>query len=89
MYKENITDKMTSRKNQKEFWNLLGKLSGKKVDTSMYVSHNSLHSHFKSLLNTSKCNDFPPVSKEHGPLDYTITPEELKKAATCLKVVLS
>ena len=67
-----------SHKNPNEFWKLLGKLSDKKTKTSSYVSHNSLTSHFQSLLNPTKKTNYPPLCSENGPLDHEITLEELK-----------
>ena len=86
-YKQKITDEMnSSHKNQKQFWRLLDKLSDKKENTSAFLSHNSLLSHFKSLLNSAGSEEIPPECKEHGQLDQPITEEELKTASeNCLK----
>ena len=85
-YKQNIVDEISgSQKNQKHFWKLLDKLSDKKESTSAFVSHNSLLSHFKSLLNSSHSKEIPQECLEHGQLDQPITEEELKKASGCLK----
>ena len=52
---------------------------------SMHVSHNSFSTHFKNLLNCSNQNEIPRKCKEAGQLDYSITPDELKKASEILK----
>ena len=46
--------------NQKEFCKLLDKLSKKKNNGSNYIDHETLSSHFRSLLNTKLQEDTPP-----------------------------
>ena len=81
-----ITDKLSQTdKSQREFWKLLDKLSAKKEKTSCYISHKSLTSYFKSLLNTKNPTELPPKCTERGPLDNKISLEELKKVSGILK----
>ena len=87
-YKKGILNEMANNynnKNQKDFWKLLDKLSQKKPNISNYIKHDTLSSHFRSLLNTKGQVNLPPDSKERGPLDGTITLEELEIAAAILK----
>ena len=87
-YKRGILNKMAVKKssnNQKEFWNLLDKLSKKKTNVSNYIDHETLSSHFRSLLNNKHQIDIPPDSTERGPLDDAITLDELKKGSVTLK----
>ena len=70
---------------QKKFWKLLDKLSKKKTNFSNYIAHKTLSSHFRSFLNNKLQEDIPPDSTERGPLDDSITLDELKKASAILK----
>lgn len=75
--------KMKTEKNQKEFWKLLKKISPNKSEFSG-ISPGVFAKHFESILSTSAetniCGDGVT-----GPLDYTITHEELRNAAHILK----
>ena len=71
--------------NQKEFWKLLDKLSKTKTNVSNYIDHETLSSHFRSLLNNKLQGDIPPDSTVRGPLDDAITLDELMKASAILK----
>ena len=60
-YKQSITDKVSqTHKSQREFWQLLDKLSAKKEKISSYVSQKALINHFKTLLNTINPIDILP-----------------------------
>ena len=75
--------KMKTEKNPKEFWKMLKKVSPNKSEFSG-ISPGIFVEHFQSILSTSsKINTSDDGVA--GPLDYTITHEELKQAALILK----
>ena len=74
---------MKNEKNQKEFWKILKKMSPNKSESSG-ITPIAFVKHFQSLLSTSTKIDISRDS-DNGPLDYTITQEELKQASHILK----
>lgn len=69
----------------KEFWNLFRKISPKSKKNTVMPNMSKFVEHFKKISNSSRPLDIPPVCSDVGPLDFTITSEELLKAAEKLK----
>ena len=85
-YKQRVTEKLSqTHSSQREFWKTLDKLSDKRGKTSSYLSHHSMSTHFKNLLNTKESISVPPKCHEEGPVDDKISLKELKKATGILK----
>ena len=88
-YRLKIINEMNiKRGDQKKFWKLLGKLKNPKTDQ---LFQNSIYgrnwnNHFKCVLNDNTREiKYPPVCLDTGPLDETITEDELSKASYILK----
>jgi hypothetical protein len=87
-YKENIIKQLNcTKKNTKIFWKLLDKLKPKREDDTLKsgISGNRWLNHFKSIFTSDKTFSYPTNPHIHGPLDYTITNEELNDASYVLK----
>ena len=73
------------KKQQKEYWNRLRKLEGRKEEQK-YVPDFTLINHFKELLYDDRVTlKFNKQNKTKGALDYPISPEELQDATKILK----
>ena len=88
-YKLEIVNKMNlTGKNQKYFWRLLDKLDGPSHDNMFkdLISGDRWIDHFKKVLRDENRNiSYPEDSADQGPLDHTITMEELKEAEYVLR----
>ena len=74
-----------SKKQQKEYWNGLRKLEGRR-DEQKYIPDFTLINHFKELLYDDRITlEFDQQRTNEGTLDYPISPEELKDATRILK----
>jgi hypothetical protein len=87
-YKKNIMNELATKKhegNQKDFWKILKKISSKKKSDPIHPSSFQFVEHFKETFNSKRSQEIPPESKEKGPLDYTISVNELEGASRKLK----
>ena len=83
-----VTEMNITGKNQKYFWKLLDKLdcSHSKDMFKDCISGNRWTQHFKSVLkDEGREIDYPEDSLEQGPLDYTISMEEMDDASYVLR----
>ena len=83
-YKESILQQISSKTEQKEYWQLINKLINNK-DDNLHVSEQKLLAHFQKLLYGSTNDQFPINDTEVGELDYIITTDELKKQPQFLR----
>lgn len=77
-----------TKNNTKMFWKLLEKLSSNKKDgnsSTSGVSANRWLNHFKNIFSNEKTFSYPTNPSKIGPLDFTITKEEINEAAYILK----
>ena len=83
-YKKSIIEQINSEnKNPKLFWKLLDKLSVNKKPDRTSIQSTDLVNYFHS-----KCNSeakYPIDNTKHGPLDYSISMDEMKEASSILK----
>ena len=70
----------------KKFWNSLRKLNKEQeMDYVSCISEQSWTEHFKKIRQTDIEPNYPPDFETPGPLDYSISLEELKDAEGVLK----
>ena len=88
VYKKGVLHKMNlNKKNGKIFWKLLEKLDLNKTDKNFLTSipMNKWTKHFRNILKGSKEPIYPYDCIDVGPLDFTITLEEMQDAAYILR----
>ena len=69
----------------KEFWKLFRKISPKSQKNYTVPHISKFFEHFNQISNSVRPLDIPPMCNEEGPLDYTISMEELSRATQRLK----
>ena len=86
-YRKKLVDDLqnSERKNSKDFWKKLRKLSPKNISDPRQPSITEFREYFQNLSHSDRPQDVPPLNQENGPLDFIISLEELTDAAKRLK----
>ena len=85
-----LADMQSCSQNDKRFWNILNKMKDKSMTHKPPIPSGDIIKHYKSLLQSPKLKLKTNICTAHGPLDDTITSEEvlttlgaMKKSRAC------